>query len=71
VFGTIEAGEMQLSLLREVVRSGWLKLPEYFRLVELDEFVVMPNHVYGIIWLGGMGYKGEAFAPRNAIESRY
>lgn len=67
LFGEIEAGEMQLSLFGETVRSGWMQITGHFRSVKLDEFVVMPNHLHGILWLGDMGCKGEAFAPRVSL----
>lgn len=69
LFGAIEDGEMQLSLFGEVVRSSWLRLPQHFRSVELDEFVVMPNHVHGIVWLDDTSGRGEAFAPERTAEA--
>jgi REP element-mobilizing transposase RayT len=32
----------------------WKEIPLYFPGIELDEFVVMPNHVHGIIAIVGM-----------------
>lgn len=64
LFGAIEDGEMQLNLFGEIAQSGWLKVSCHFQLVRLDQFVVMPNHIHGIIWLGNMNGRGEAFAPR-------
>jgi putative transposase len=64
LFGEVENGEMRLNLFGEIVRSVWTKLPQHFRSIELDEFVIMPNHMHGIIWLSGIGCRGEAFAPR-------
>jgi len=37
--------------VRDAVRAAWHSLPDRFPLVSLDEFVVMPNHVHGIIFL--------------------
>jgi REP-associated tyrosine transposase len=34
----------------EAVRGIWFKLPRYYSNVGLDAFVVMPNHVHGIVW---------------------
>lgn len=33
------------------VESAWHSLHDIFSNIELDEFVVMPNHVHGIIWI--------------------
>lgn len=35
--------------VREMVQTWWDKLPEKFSTVVTDEFVIMPNHVHGII----------------------
>jgi REP element-mobilizing transposase RayT len=37
----------------EIVSNLWKDLPRRFPAVELDAFVVMPNHLHGILWLGG------------------
>lgn len=64
LLGTIEDGKMRLSLFGECVQSHWLNLPKHHPHLQLDDFIVMPNHLHGILWLGGMVCKGEAFAPR-------
>ena len=38
---------------RQVVEKYWFDLPRHYPHVELDEFVIMPNHVHGIIWIVG------------------
>jgi len=35
-----------------MLKNFWEKLPTKFSMVQLDEFVVMPNHVHGIIMIG-------------------
>jgi len=35
--------------VKEMLRSFWVKLPTKFSTIELDEFVIMPNHIHGII----------------------
>ena len=35
--------------VRDMVQTWWDKLPEKFPTVETDEFVIMPNHIHGII----------------------
>jgi REP element-mobilizing transposase RayT len=37
------------------VESAWQSLLDIFANMELGEFVVMPNHVHGIIWIIGEG----------------
>ena len=35
------------------VNQCWLEIPDYFPFVELDAFIIMPNHVHGILSIGG------------------
>ena len=37
------------------VESAWNSLLDVFANIELDEFVVMPNHNHGIVWIIGEG----------------
>lgn len=52
-FGEIIAGEMQLSTLGNIAHLSWMEIPRHFKQLELGEFVVMPNHVHGILILTG------------------
>lgn len=51
LFGEIIGGEMCLNANGDFAKQCWLQLPKYFQAVELDAFVVMPNHMHGIISL--------------------
>jgi putative transposase len=53
IFGEVAEGEMRLNPLGEIVREEWLKTTGIRSNVELheDEFVIMPNHIHGIIWI--------------------
>ncbi|MBI5052316.1 MAG: transposase [Chloroflexi bacterium] len=48
-FGDVKEGEMILSPVGEIIAEEWLKTKEVRVNVELDEWIVMPNHVHGII----------------------
>ena len=48
-FGYILNHQMILSESGIIADQIWHELPEHFSYVTLDEFVVMPNHVHGII----------------------
>lgn len=48
-FGNILNNKMCLSRIGEIANKCWFEIPNHFPCVELDEFVVMPNHVHGII----------------------
>ncbi|MGA9364676.1 MAG: transposase [Bacteroidota bacterium] len=53
LLGTIVNGEMRLSPIGEVSKKLWYEIPRHFLDVQLDEFVVMPNHIHGIVLLWG------------------
>jgi len=52
LFGEIVADAMRLNQIGTVVASCWGEIPKHFPNVTLDEFVVMPNHLHGILLLG-------------------
>ena len=41
--------EMRLSEIGNNAQKYWLKIPNHFSFVKLGEFVVMPNHIHGIV----------------------
>jgi len=48
-FGICEAGRMKLSLAGIIVQGGWYEIPRQFPFVELGDFIVMPDHIHGIL----------------------
>jgi putative transposase len=48
-FGDIMETQLILSPLGKIAQSCWNEIPQHFPYVQLDSFVVMPNHVHGII----------------------
>ena len=53
VFGEIVDGAMELNSLGNIVDDEWHRTAILRRHVSLDAFVIMPNHVHGIICLNG------------------
>jgi putative transposase len=51
LFGEIADGVMQLNTLGEIVQTHWMRLPKHHPNLQLDAFVVMPNHFHGILVL--------------------
>lgn len=52
IFGDIVDGEMRLSSHGQIANFAWVKLRIRFPHIRLDQFVVMPNHVHGVICVG-------------------
>ena len=53
LFGAIRSGDMILNELGRLVEEFWLKIAETRANTTLDAFVVMPNHLHGIIGIVG------------------
>ena len=49
LFGQIVDGQMRLNEFGEIVCDEWLKTEIIRPRVQLDVFVIMPNHIHGII----------------------
>ncbi len=74
LFGDIVDNRMIVNEWGALVESCWGEIPAHYPMAELDTFVVMPNHVHGIIVIndGNGGKKGRGMiyhAPTNTIAS--
>jgi putative transposase len=47
--GEVVKGEMILNEMGKIAENFWKEIPDHFSNVRLDEFVVMPNHIHGLI----------------------
>lgn len=48
-FGDIINTEMRLSEIGTIANECWSQIPNHFSFVKLGEYIVMPDHVHGII----------------------
>ena len=67
LFGEIAGGEMRLSGAGRIVQHAWMDLPNHYAAVVLDEFVIMPNHVHGVIVLMDTGRDGRGRSDFGGI----
>jgi putative transposase len=56
VFGAVARDEMRPNRVGRIVQDSWTAIPTNFPTVRLDAFVVMPNHIHGIVWLSRAGH---------------
>jgi putative transposase len=63
LFGLIEDGVMKLNKLGKIVQDEWLKTSEIRSHIELDVFVVMPNHFHGIVLINDSCRGVSPYAP--------
>ena len=65
---------MYLNEYGEIVQKWWNEIPIHFPTVELGMFVIMPNHVHGIIFIT-TERRGEVVSPHedpnNNIQDAY
>ena len=67
VLGKVVNEKMELSRTGEIASKYWMDISNHFNSVEIDEFVVMPNHVHGIIMINGL--VGAGFTPAHAARN--
>jgi REP element-mobilizing transposase RayT len=75
IFGQLSGGEVELNSLGEIVLEEWLRTPKVRPEVELDDFVIMPDYLHGIIVIceerNGVTRRGEwQFAPTRTFNDQ-
>ncbi len=53
-FGKIVEGKMKLNIAGKIVEEQWEKLENKFN-ITLHEYIIMPNHIHGIIEINNVG----------------
>jgi putative transposase len=49
IFGELRGNIAVISPLGEIVKACWIEIPQHFPNVKVEAYVVMPNHVHGIL----------------------
>lgn len=69
LFGSILNGVMQLNPAGKMVETIWREIPAYYKRIFLDEFIIMPNHLHGIVILEDTtGYEDERLINPSVIK---
>lgn len=66
LFGDVVAGAMGLNAAGQMVAASWDGIAARFSGVEIDQFVVMPNHLHGILVLPDADAAASGAATRGA-----
>lgn len=69
LFGKILNGKMELNEAGKIAVSCWLDIPAHFPNATLHEYVVMPNHIHGIIELSGTSVGAKNISPEIGTEN--
>jgi len=62
-FGDIREGKIDLNRFGETVNQCWYDLPRHYPNSSLDSFVIMPNHIHGIIVIDNDDVVGNGLKP--------
>jgi putative transposase len=57
VFGEIKNGKIILNEYGEIVKNQWQWLEKQYEYIKLDVFIVMPNHIHGILIIENNAYE--------------
>jgi REP element-mobilizing transposase RayT len=66
ILGAIVDGHVQLSAAGQHAHDCWSAIPEHFAHVSLDEFVIMPDHVHGIVCMDAAPERATHASPLPA-----
>ncbi|MCL2760890.1 MAG: hypothetical protein FWD70_04495 [Desulfuromonadales bacterium] len=69
LFGGIANAEMSLSKAGAIAAETWLEISARFSNVELHDFIIMPNHVHGIIEIVGARFIAPDINPISINDS--
>ncbi len=64
-FGEIVNEEMRLSAVGAVAQECWRLIPNHFPSADIGEFIVMPNHIHGIVIVGDADCRGRDACMRG------
>ncbi|MFP4040814.1 MAG: hypothetical protein ACLFS7_09760, partial [Desulfosudaceae bacterium] len=67
LFGDIADGEMRLNDAGQMVQTVWDEIPAHYPGIDIDAFIIMPNHIHGIIVLVGAAPCGRPEYPGNSV----
>ena len=70
LFGEILDGKIILNKYGLIVKTIWNDLPNHYNHIKLDEYVIMPNHIHGIVIINddvGAGFKPAPTIKRHGL----
>ena len=70
-FGDINDGKIELSEIGWIAEKFWQEIPSHFLGVNLDEYVIMPNHIHGVIEINKSDPVGTGHCPVPTVGSKF
>ena len=67
IFGFFEEDGVILNNKGKIALDCWKEIPKHFSSAEIDEVIIMPDHIHGIIWINNT-FKSRDTACRVSTE---
>ncbi len=67
LFGDITNSHMHLNDPGKIINRIWKEIPQFYKGIGIDEYVIMPNHIHGIIIIENGNPIGQAQGPAPTI----
>jgi len=64
-FGEVKNGKTILNKYGKIARQQWLWLEQQYPYIELDQFIIMPNHMHGLVLINSEKIKNAAGRSRS------
>ena len=71
LFGDVMNGEMKLNQRGKIVEECWQSIPNHSHHVELGAYVIMPNHMHGIIIINDIDENRIATNSSQSVGARH
>ena len=67
---THNCASLQPSIIGKIAHQFWSEIPKHYPFVELDEFIIMPNHIHGILFFN-VETHNNASLPREWTPNKF
>jgi len=68
--GRVIEGKIMLNKIGMISDQYWKQIPDYYSNVRLDEYVIMPNHIHGILIIDGEKRTAQCAILTNSVQQR-
>ncbi|MDJ0578213.1 MAG: transposase, partial [Xenococcaceae cyanobacterium MO_234.B1] len=65
LLGAIANKQLILNDFGNLASECWQAIPKHFPRIELDKFIIMPNHIHGILIMTDNYFRGKAINRRG------
>jgi REP element-mobilizing transposase RayT len=69
--GDVVREKVELSTVGGIASKYWHEIPEHFMNINLDVFIVMPNHIHGIIFIAEQDRRGVIYNAPTPASNNY